>query len=57
MLDLINENRNSIYAYVERVDDYEMVGNLEKSKYYYDLGMKRTDLKELDVLEERKDYF
>ncbi len=57
MLDLINENRNSIYAYVELVDDYEMVGNLEKSKYYYDLGMKRTDLKELDALEERKDYF
>ena len=57
MLDLINENRNSIYAYVELVDDYEMIGNLDKSKYYYDLGMKRTDLEELDVLEERNDYF
>jgi len=57
MLDLINENRNSIYAYVELVDDYEMVGNLEKAKYYYDLGMKRTDLKDLDSLREREDYF
>ena len=57
MLDLITENRNSIYAYVELVDDYEMVGNIEKAKYYYDLGMKRTDLEELDALEERKDYF
>ncbi len=57
MLDLITENRNSIYTYVELVDDYEMVGNLEKAKYYYDLGMKRTDLEELDALEERKDYF
>ena len=57
MIDLINEKRNSIYAYVELVDDYEMVGDLKKSKYYYDLGMNRTDLKELDALEERKDYF
>ena len=57
ILDLIKENRNSIYAYVELVDDYEMIGNLEKSKYYYDLGMKRTDLEDLDALEERKDYF
>ena len=57
ILDLIKENRNSIYAYVELVDDYEMIGNLKKSKYYYDLGMKRTDLDDLDALEERKDYF
>lgn len=57
MIDLINKKRNSIYAYVELVDDYEMVGDLKKSKYYYDLGMNRTDLKELDALEERKDYF
>ena len=57
ILDLIKENRNSIYAYVELVDDYEMIGNLEKSKYYYDLGMKRTDLEDLDALEERKVYF
>ncbi len=57
IIDLINEKRNSIYAYVELVDDYEMVEYLKKSKYYYDLGMHRTDLKDLDVLEERKDYF
>ena len=57
ILDLIKENRNSIYAYIELVDDYEMIGNLEKSKYYYDLGMKRTDLEDLDALGERKDYF
>lgn len=57
ILDLIKEKRNSIYAYVELVDDYEMIGNLEKSKYYYDLGMKRTDLDDLDALEERKSYF
>ena len=56
-IDLINEKRNSIYAYVELVDDYEMVGNLSKSKYYYDLGIKRTDLEDLEALEERKDYF
>lgn len=57
MLDLIDENHNSIYPYVELVDDYQMIGDLKKSKYYYDLGMKRTDLEDLDVLEERKNYF
>ena len=51
MLDLIKEkNNNSIYPYVQLVDDYKMIGDLEKAKYYY-------DLKDLDVLEERKDYF
>ena len=57
MLDLISEKRNSIFAYVELVDDYEMIGDLKKSKYYYDLGMKQTNLEDLNVLEERKDYF
>ncbi len=36
IINLMNEKRNSIYAYVELVDNYEMVGNLSKSKYYYD---------------------
>lgn len=57
MLDLIEEKHNSIYPYVELVDDYAMLGDLKKAKYYYDLGMKQTNLKELDVLEERSDYF
>lgn len=57
MLDWISKKHNSIYAYVELVDDYEMVGDLKKSKYYYDLGMKQTNLDDLDVLEERNDYF
>lgn len=57
MLDLIAEKHNSIYPYVELVDNYEMVGNLKKAKYYYDLGMKKTDLEDIDVLEERKYYF
>lgn len=34
-----------------------MIGNLEKAKYYYDLGMKQKDLEDMDVLEERNDYF
>ena len=57
ILDLIKEKRNSIFAYVELVDEYHMIGDLKKSKYYYDLGMKRTDLSDLDALEERNDYF
>ena len=58
MLDLIKEkNNNSIYPYVQLVDDYKMIGDLEKAKYYYDLGMQQKNLEDLDVLEERKDYF
>ena len=57
MLDLIAEKHNSIFPYVELVDDYEMVGNLERAKYYYDLGMKQKNLKDVDILEERKFYF
>ena len=57
MLDLIAEKHNSIFPYVELVDDYEMVENLERAKYYYDLGMEQKNLKDLDILEERKFYF
>lgn len=57
MINLINEKHNSIYPYVELVDDYEMVGNLERAKYYYNLGMKQSKLDDIDVLEERNDYF
>lgn len=57
MLDLIQEKHNSIYPYIELVDDFAMIGNLEKAKYYYDLGMKQNNLEDLDVLEERKNYF
>ena len=47
-----------LLSYTRRaVDDYEMIGDLKKSKYYYDLGMKQTNLEDLNVLEERKDYF
>ena len=55
MLDLIKEKHNSIYPYVELVDDFIYVGNKEKAKYYYDLGMKQKNLKDLDVLESRED--
>jgi len=57
MLDLIEEKNNSIYPYVELVDDFDMVGLMDKAKYYYDLGMTKTKFEDLDVLEERKDYF
>ena len=56
MVNLINSKNNSIYPYVELVDDFEMVGNLEKAKFYYDMGMK-TKFDDIDVLEERKSYF
>lgn len=56
MVNLINSKNNSIYPYVELVDDFEMVGNLEKAKFYYDMDMK-TKFDDIDVLEERKSYF
>ncbi len=55
MLNLIKEKHNSIFPYVELVDDFIYVGNKEKAKYYYDLGMKQKNLKDLDVLESRED--
>jgi hypothetical protein len=36
MLDLITERGKSIYEYVELVEDYEVIGNLEKAKYILD---------------------
>lgn len=56
-LNLIKEKNNSIYPYVELVDCYRFVKNLDKAKYYYDLGMKQTNLDDLDVLEQRLDFF
>ena len=57
MLNLIKEKNNSIYPYVELVDCYQFVKNMDKAKYYYDLGMKQTNLDDLDVLEQRLDFF
>lgn len=57
MLNLIKEKNNSIYPYVELVDCYRFVKNMDKAKYYYDLGMKQTNLDDLDVLEQRLDFF
>lgn len=57
MLDYIRKNPKQVYAYVELVDDFKMVHDLDKAKYYYDLGMKIEDTEEKDALEERNDYF
>ena len=40
-----------------RIYCYHFVKNMDKVKYYYDLGMKQTNLDDLDVLEQRKDCF
>lgn len=57
MLDLIEEKHNSIYPYVQLVDDFEMIKDMEKAKYYYELGLKYKDYNDYEVLEEREDYF
>lgn len=57
MLDLIDEKHNSIYPFVELVDDFVMIGDLNKAKYYYDLGMKNTGFADLDILAERSGDF
>lgn len=57
ILDWIKTGRNSIYSYVELIDDYQMIGNLKKAKYYYDKGLKQKHLTDLDAISERSDYF
>ena len=57
MLDLIHEKDNSIFPYVELVDDFEMIGNSDKAKYYYDLGMSKKDLKEYVESHKRLDVY
>ena len=56
MLDLIEKSNNSIYPYIQLVDSFVDVGNLDKAKYYYDLGMKQTHIKNIKFLEDLKDY-
>lgn len=56
MLDLINKNNNSIYPYMQLVDSFIEIGNMEKAKYYYNLGMKQTHIKDIKFLEDMKDY-
>ena len=57
MSDYIKKHLNNGYAYVELVDDFMEIGDLDKARYYYDLGMKRKNLKDRVALEERIDYF
>ena len=57
ILDWINTGRHSIFSYVELIDDYQMIGNLKKAKYYYDEGLKQKHLEDLDAISERSDYF
>jgi len=56
MLDLIEKSNNSVYPYIQLVDSFVDVGNLDKAKYYYDLGMKQTHIKNIKFLEDLKDY-
>ena len=57
ILDWINTGRHSIFSYVELIDDYKMIGNLKKAKYYYDEGLKQKHLEDLDAISERSDHF
>lgn len=57
MVDYLKDNPKETYAYVELVDSFEMVGNLEKAKYYYDLGLSQGNMKDIDALEEREYMF
>lgn len=57
LVDYLKKSPKSVYIYVELVDDFRWIGNLEKAKYYYDLGLSYKDLEDRDILEERSDYF
>ena len=57
MLKYLEKHPKSTFAYVELVDDFERIGNLEKSRYYYDLGLSQGKMEDIDALEERIYYF
>ncbi len=56
MFDLMNEMPDSVWPYVELVDDFLEFNNKEKALFYYEKGLKNA-LEDLDALEERADYF
>lgn len=49
----IENHPKNVFGYVELVDDFVMINNLEKAKYYYELGIKNRDMLDLDILEDR----
>ena len=57
MLKYLEKHPKSTFAYVELVDDFERIGNLEKARYYYDLGLSQENMEDIDALEERIYYF
>ena len=49
----IEKHPKNVFGYVELVDDFVMINNLDKAKYYYELGIINKDMIDLDVLEDR----
>ena len=49
----IEKHPKNVFGYVELVDDFVMINNLEKAKYYYELGINNRDMLDLDILEDR----
>lgn len=56
MSDYLNDNPTATYCYVELIDDFYNIGNLDKVKYYYDLALSKKNLPDIEVIEERIDY-
>ena len=49
----IEKHPKNVYAYIELIDDFITINNLEKAKYYYELAAIHKDMEDYDALEER----
>lgn len=54
----IENHPKNVYAYIELIDDFITINNLEKAKYYYELAAIHKDMEDYDALEQRyKDVY
>lgn len=49
----IEKHPKNVYAYIELIDDFITINNLEKAKYYYELAAIHKDMEDYDALEQR----
>ena len=49
----IEKHPKNVYAYIELIEDFITINNLEKAKYYYELAAIHKDMEDYDALEER----
>ena len=49
----IDEHPKNVYAYIELIDNFIRINNLDKAKYYYECAAIYKDMEDYDALEQR----